>query len=265
MNKPWEAYMKPFRIFGNLYFVGTYKASSHMIDTGDGLILIDTGYPQQLYLVLEGVRELGFNPRDIKYIVHSHGHYDHIGGTRALVELYGAKTYIGAGDVDYVDGTLDLTWARELGQEYHEAFAPDYAINDGDIIKLGETRIKCVSTPGHTPGTTSFFFDVKDGNSTLRAGMHGGVGVKSMLKGFLDKYGLSYECRDAFFGGLEKVKDEKVDIFIGNHVWNNDTLGKYKRMQTEKENPFIDKTEWPRFLDSCREKLLAELKNESAG
>ena len=142
MKKPWESYMKPFRIIGTVYFVGCYKASSHLIDTNDGLILIDTGYPQNLYQVIENIYALGFNPHDVKYIIHTHGHYDHCGGTKAFIELYGAKTFIGKGDENYVNGKEDLTWARELGYEYEEMFEADYIMNDGDVITLGNTSIK---------------------------------------------------------------------------------------------------------------------------
>lgn len=80
---PWEGYMPPFRIWGNIYFVGTSPASTHIIDTGEGLIMIDSGYQHSLYLVLENMRKLGLDPMDIKYIVHTHGHIDHCGATRA--------------------------------------------------------------------------------------------------------------------------------------------------------------------------------------
>ena len=105
---PWEGYVKPFRIFGNLYFIGTHPASTHLIDTGDGLILIDPGYPLSLYLVLENMRELGFSPYDIKYIINTHGHYDHCGATRALAELTHAKTFLGAADLSFVNGDTAL-------------------------------------------------------------------------------------------------------------------------------------------------------------
>ena len=65
LNQIWNTYMTPFRIFGNLYFVGTKPASAHLIDTGDGLILLDSGYPETLYLVMDGIRELGFSPYDL--------------------------------------------------------------------------------------------------------------------------------------------------------------------------------------------------------
>ena len=173
---PWEGYVEPFQIFGNLYFVGTVPASTHLIDMGEGLIIIDPGYPQSLYIVIDSIYRLESQAMDIKYIVCTHGHYDHIGAVKALQELTGAKTFIGKEDADYANGKVDLTWAKELGFEYKEAFKPDVLLSHEDIIELGNTKILCKSAPGHTTGTIAFFFDVMDGKRTLRAAMHGGVG-----------------------------------------------------------------------------------------
>ena len=244
---PWEGYVKPFKIFGNLYFVGTIPASTHLIDTGDGLIVIDPGYPQSLYIVINNITELGFSVKDIKYIIITHGHYDHLGAARALKELTGAKTFIGKEDVSYANGTEDLTWAKELGAEYYEAFEPDILISHNDVIALGNTKILCKDAPGHTPGTKAFFFDVSDGKTTLRAAMHGGVGMNSMKRRFLDRYGLSTEIREKFVPAIESFMEEKVDILLGNHVGNNDTVGKGSEI-TEDFNPFIDDTAWKKFL-----------------
>ena len=256
MDSPWKEYMEPFRIKGNLYFVGCHAASSHLIDTGDGLILIDTGYPQNLYLLINSIYKLGFSPYDVKYIIHSHGHYDHIGGTKAFCELTGAKTFIGIGDENYVNGKVDLTWASELGFEYHEAFEPDFIMNDGDIISLGNTNIEIVSTPGHTPGTVSLFFDVVENEKTYRVAMHGGVGINSMMSDFLDKYKLSYDCRQKFISGINKVIEREVDIFIGNHVWNNKTDLKYKSLIEGNRDAFVNKDEWKQFLNTCKDEVL---------
>ena len=245
---PWEGYTKPFKIFGNLYFVGTVPASTHLIDTGDGLIVIDPGYPQSLYLVINNICELGFKIKDIKYIIVTHGHYDHLGAVKALKELTGAKTFIGKEDASYANGTEDLTWAKELGADYYEAFEPDVLISHNDVIELGNTKILCMDAPGHTPGTKAFFFDVTDGKTTLRAAMHGGVGLNSMKKPFFDKYGLSTDIREKFVPAIKTFINEKVDIFLGNHVRNNDTIGKGSRI-TENENPFIDDTAWKKFLE----------------
>lgn len=256
--KPWEEYMEPIRICEGVYFVGAHCGSSHLIDTGEGLILLDSGYPQTLYQVIANMQKLGFDYRDIKYIVHSHGHYDHLGGTKALVELTGAKTFLGEADRDCANGKLDLTWASEIGYEYYEAFEPDVLLRDGDIISLGKISIRCVSTPGHTPGTMSFFFDVVDGGKTYTCGMHGGVGVNSIKKDFLDRYGLPYSWRQDFLDSLKKVREEKVDIFIGNHVGNNKTgeKGKQLREHPELGNPFIDPTLWKPFIDKCTARVL---------
>ena len=250
--KPWEGYMEPFCIFGNLYFVGTTFVSSHLIDTGSGLVLIDSGYPQCTYLTLENIRRLGFDPYDIKYLIHSHGHYDHIGGTRAIVELTGAKTLIGRPDRDYVNGTLDLTWAKELGYEYFEMFEPDILLDDGDTLKCGITEFEFIATPGHTPGVMSIFFNVTDGKNTYRAGMLGGAGMNSMKLAFLDKYGLPHSLRCDFLNSLEKVRSERVDIVIGNHPGDVATKEKHERILSGEKNPFLDPSAWHRRLDYCK-------------
>lgn len=256
MYTPWTEYMEPFKIKGNLYYVGCYAASSHLIDTGDGLILIDTGYPQNLYLLINSIYKLGFSPYDVKYIIHSHGHYDHLGGTKALCELTGAKTFIGAGDETYADGTDDLTWAKELGYgEYYEKFTPDVIMHDGDIIELGNTKIEVISTPGHTPGTMSIFFDIEEDGNTYHVAMHGGVGINSLTKDFLDKYSLPYSLREDFIKGIDKVIDRDVDIFIGNHVWNNKTDERYQKLIAGDKDAFVDKEQWKKFLEGVKKEF----------
>ncbi|MBQ8893439.1 MAG: MBL fold metallo-hydrolase [Clostridia bacterium] len=262
---PWEGYIKPFCIFGNLYFIGTHPASTHLIDTGDGLILMDPGYPLSLYLVLENMRALGFSPYDIKYIINTHGHYDHCGATRALAELTGAKTFLGAADLSFVNGETDLHLGAEKSDPaycFMEIFTPDVLLRDGDHIVLGNTDILCKAAPGHTPGTMAFFFNVTDGKQTLRAAMHGGVGMNSMNKPFLEKHGLTTETRDQFVPAIMTFIDEPVDIHLGNHVGNNDTEGKAARI-TEAENPFIDPTAWKKFLLSCIEKWESMVQEEA--
>ncbi len=261
---PWRGYTEPFCIFGNLYFVGTVPASTHLIDTGEGLILIDPGYPQSLYLVIDNIYRLGFTPHDIRYILITHGHYDHLGGAKALQELTGAKTLIGREDAAYASGKVDLTWARELGTTYYEAFEPDILLGSGDTLRLGNTEILCRAAPGHTPGTLAFFFDVTDGTCILRAAMHGGVGTNSMKKAFLEEYGLSHETRDHFIPAIDALIDEHVDILLGNHTWNNQTVEKGRRI-TPDSNPFIDPDAWRSFLTSVKAQYRAMLEKEQAG
>ena len=255
MKEPWNGYVKPFRIWGNLYFVGTEPASTHIIDTGDGLIMLDSGYQQSLYLVLHNMHLLGFNPLDLKYIVHTHGHIDHFGATRALVELTGAKTFLGAPDREYANGEFDLSYAKELSMEFTETFEPDVLIHDGDTIELGNTKITAVATPGHTPGAMSYFFDVTDGERTFRAGLHGGMGINTLSREFLDSYNLPYSLREEFKNSMLRLNEEKVDIFLGNHMQHNDTLGKAERLEKGEVDAFVDSDEWYKYNLWCIENL----------
>ena len=238
--------MKPFQLAGNVYFVGTYRASSHLIDTGDGLILIDTGYAETADVVIESVGALGFDIRDVKYILHSHGHHDHTDGTPKILELTGAETFLGEGDVKYITG-----------------WTPDHFYQDGQVISLGNTNILCVATPGHTEGTFSFFFDVVIDGKTYRAGMFGGAGTKQLKKNYLNNRNCSWLNRGLYFQSVERLKKEHVDIFLGNHTWNNQTKENYERMQDSPINPFVDSTKWMPFLEQCEKNAETIMLQES--
>ena len=235
ITNPWEGKMEPFKIIGNVYFVGTFQASCHLIDTGDGLILIDPGYSNALYLVVRSIYELGFNPKDIKYIINTHWHWDHSEATAAMADLSGAKTLIGYND-------------EEKARRY---FIPDILIKEGDTLTLGNTTISFMETPGHTRGTISFFFNTEDNGKIYRVGMFGGAGVNTLTQGQFDYDG----CREDYRNSLHRLQKEKVDVFIGNHVWNNDTAVKGKLLLKTGENKFIDNNLWHEFLDFCEKRL----------
>lgn len=235
IENPWEGKMEPFRIIGNVYFVGTFQASCHLIDTGEGLILIDPGYANTLYLVIRSIYELGFNPKDIKYILNTHWHGDHTEATKEIVDLSGAKTLIGRGDA-------------EKAQKY---FVPDILLKDGDILELGNTKISFMETPGHTKGTVSFFFDMEENGKIYRVGMFGGAGANTLAQGKFDYDG----CREDYRNSLHRLQKEQVDVFIGNHTWNNDTTVKGELLLKTGENKFIDGEVWYQFLSFCEKRL----------
>ncbi len=235
ITNPWEGKMEPFRIIGNVYFVGTFQASCHLIDTGEGLILIDPGYSNTLYLVVRSIYELGFNPKDIMYIINTHWHGDHTEATAAMVDLSGAKTLIGRDDEEKVKRYFD----------------PDILIGEGDTLSLGNTTVSFIETPGHTKGTISLFFNTEDDGKIYRVGMFGGAGANTMAQGHFDYDG----CRKDYRNSLHRLKKEKVDVFIGNHVWNNDTAVKGELLLKTGENKFIDVNIWHEFLTFCEKRL----------
>jgi len=241
--------------------VGTKPASTHIIDTGAGLIMIDSGYQHSLYLVLENMRKVGLDPMDIKYIVHTHGHIDHCGATQALVKLTGAKTFLGEPDRDYVNGVLDLSWAKELDLELEE-FEADVLVNDGDTITLGNTTLTAIATPGHTPGAMSYLFEAEQDGRKLTACIHGGAGLNSLKKSFLDQYGLSYDCREDYFRSVDRLEKINADIYLGNHVGQNQTPQKYQRLLAGDKDAFVDPEGLRNFVRQCRKDLQVLIEQE---
>jgi len=246
MNNSIKSDIKAFKMFGNLYFVGSTAVSVHIIETEEGLVMIDTGYPDMYEQILDSMNDLNLDPAKICAIFHSHGHIDHFGCTLRLKALSGAKTYIGRPDNDIVNGKLDLSWTKELELGSFEPFDCDVLIDDGDVFTFGKTKIRCVYTPGHTDGVVSFFVNIEDGDESIIAAMHGGAGINSMTREFLDAYGLSYDCRDKFRKGLHALKNEQVDLVMGNHPQQNDTEDKLQKVLNNQS--IIDPSEWQKVL-----------------
>lgn len=252
--------VEPFQIFGNLYYVGDRDACPYLIDTGDGLILIDTGYGHEVEFLMENIEALGFRVEDIKIIIHSHGHYDHFGGTEVIKKRSGAKVYM---------SRVDTQLLREMPERalmLHSCVKgatipwPDVEVEDGDHIRLGNTDIRCVLSPGHTFGTLSFFFPVTDGERTLQVGYWGGTGMLSMYKAYCAWYHLPQTKCQAMLETIDKLRRERVDITIGNH-WGQCAMGRKRKQMREDPgvNPYIDPAYWEAFLDSveenCREMI----------
>ena len=249
----------PFKLSERIWFVGGREVSVHIIDTGDGLIMVDTGYPHMRERIIENMRAVGLDPEDLRLLLITHGHWDHTGSADEYRRRYGAKIAMSRIDSDIARGTLDLSWTSEHGRDPLPPFEPDILIDDGDVLNLGDVSIRCLLAPGHTAGTLALFFDIpQPDGSHLIAGMHGGVGLNSMSREFLERKGLSLDCRDHFREGLQRLSHEHVDIVLGNHPGQTDTEGKLARMLAGKPDAFYDPTEWPRFLKG-REALLDEM------
>lgn len=262
MNKEFISDIQPFMIYENIYFVGSSRVSVHLISTKDGLVMIDTGYPDMYEQIINSIHYLGFSPEDICAIFHSHGHIDHFGCTQKFKEISGADTYISRIDNDIANGTYDLSWAKELGYERLSPFDCDVLIEDGDIFTFGDVSIRCRLTPGHTDGTLSLFITVGSGEEKIIAAMHGGIGINSMTSGFLKAYNLPFTCRAVFKQGLHDLADEQVDLVLGNHPNQNDTPGKLAKVLSG-EN-VVDKNEWKNFLINTEKMFYKHIGSENA-
>lgn len=242
-----------FRMYGNLFFVGSRKVSVHILKTEVGLVMIDTGYPDMYDQILDSMHSLGLNEKDICAIFHSHGHIDHFGCTLRLQAVSGAKTYISRIDNEILNGTYDLSWATELKLPREKPFNCDHLVKNGDIFTFGSTQIRCRLTPGHTDGVLSFFIPLQDHGESIVAAMHGGIGMNSMRGAFLQRYGLPLTCRDRFRKGLHALAEEKVDLVLGNHPGQNNT--EQKREAVLAGRSIVDPAEWQQFLHTCEKRL----------
>ena len=236
----------PHKKVGNLYFVGTEKASSHLIDTGDGLILIDVGFESTADVVIESIGMLGFSPSDVKIILLSHGHSDHSEGAKKIRDLTGAKIYMFEQDLRYLGGK----------------YLPDEYFTDGQIIKLGNTEILCLHTPGHTAGTASFFFNIYEDGKAYRAGSFGGASANQLRKPFLDKRDIPYRMRGVFLESIQRLKNEHVDVLVGNHASQDKTKEAYEIIASGGKNPHIDSSKWLKFLAKCEKHLESVIEEE---
>ena len=250
-TNPSTAYIEPFKIADNLYYVGDKKVCVHLIDSGDGLILIDSGYPCSTHMLIDSIWRAGFDPKNVGYIIHTHGHWDHFGASEEFRNMYGTRLAISRVDGERIAGTNVSSEAFPLIRvpEF------DYFIEDGEIFELGRVKIRCVLTPGHTDGVLSLFFEVTDNGKTYLAGMFGGAGVNAIK--------LPYICRNKRLGdpirqmlnSIERIWNEPVAIHLGNHPGNNKTLEKRERQLEEGGNPFVDPDSWRTFLCELRLKI----------
>jgi metallo-beta-lactamase class B len=250
-DRPWEVAIEPFKVAPHVYYVGNTWVGAYLIDTKDGLILIDSTMHNQVYLVFESIRKLGFDPRNIKMLLLSHAHYDHCGGVRPIIEYTGAKLYMGKEDVYFLTERPDLIFTE--GYAFGK-FQADYYYDDNKPITLGDMTIHTIHTPGHTPGTTSFFFEDKDEYGiAYRCGLHGGIGLNTLADDLLKESGWSVSIREDFLNDLLKLRDRKIDITLGSHPNQVHMLERVNKI-SKTYNPFLDKTVWPKLMD---ERVLA--------
>ena len=241
---PWNYAVLPFPIADHVYYVGNRWVGSFLLDSGDGLILIDCGMPQTLYLLFDSICALGFDPHDIRIILISHAHYDHAGAAEAVRRYSGARLYLGKEDVPFI-GHPELLLSEPC-------CCPDFQVDacyEADMpIELGRFSIKAVHTPGHTPGTHSFFFHAEVERNPVLCGMHGGLGFNTMTDEYFNKTGLPCTLREDFLHGLESLRKLPVQLAIGSHPSVIKMLETYQT-RTPGVNPFVNLSTWKWLMD----------------
>jgi len=161
-------YIEPAKVFDNLYFVGSKIHSSWALTSSEGIILIDTlwTYNSEEEIV-GGLKKLGFDPAKVKYVIISHAHPDHVGGAKLMQDRFGSRIVMGGPDWDSIERSVN---GYPLGKPKRDIVA-----DDGQKITLGDTSVTLIATPGHTPGTLSMIFNVKDNGKPLTVAYSGGT------------------------------------------------------------------------------------------
>ncbi len=240
----------PFRIFDDVYYVGTDWVSAYLIATEDGLILIDALYGEFTDRAVEGIRRLGFVPGDVRYVLVTHGHYDHAGGARRLQETLGARVGMTAADWALVES------GRESKEHPFEPPRRDLVLRDGDAITLGGTTVNVRVTPGHTPGVLSLEFPVRDGDHTHRAFVFGGIGLN-----------FSGEARTRqYIESVRRIRAlEGIEVNLTNHPGSERIFERAAVLAARgpgEPHPFVSRDDFVAWLENLESRARRKLEEE---
>lgn len=217
LEHPWKYAVPAYKAAPHVWQVGGQDdVCAYLLDSGEGLILIDTGYRASFYLLIDRIWRAGYDPKQIKKILLSHWHWDHVNGARYLQELTGAEVWISS-----IDEEQHQLWKDRTDPLPMVDYKVDHFYDDSTTIDLGRFSIHTRLTPGHTPGATSFWFDDTDETTgeIFRCAMHGGIGVGLMAKSYLEENGLSLELPHIFIKDCLELADSwKADICLPSHL-----------------------------------------------
>jgi len=226
----------PHKIVANIYYVGTNSLASFLVTTPQGHILINTSYERTVPIIKSSVEKLGFKFTDIKIILGSHAHGDHMEGDALAKELSGAQVMAMAEDVP----------ALQRMQPGGKAHPIDKVLHDGDEVNLGGTTLHALLTPGHTRGCTTWTMDVQENGKPLRVVIIGSLGVNPgfVLVNNKDAPQIVEEFERAY----KVMRSLRADVPLGSHPGMYNMAEKYARIG-KGPNPYIDPAGYKTELD----------------
>lgn len=253
----WNTPTEPFRIIDNVYYVGTDGLSSFLITTPQGHILVDTVMPEATSQIKASIEKLGFKVSDIKYIVNTHAHIDHTGGLAELKQASGAQMIAGEADKPLLEGGY-YPGAKEVKELDFPPVKVDRTVRDGDTVTLGNVTLTARETPGHSPGCTSWAFNVKDGDATRSVLIFcSGTVALNRLVGNPTYPGIVDDYKKTF----ARAKDMKVDILLAPHPEMFKMPEKRAKIAAGAPNTFVNPGEFNTYaatLEKAFEDALAK-------
>jgi len=256
-NESWTKDYQPFRIVGNLYYVGTFDLASFLITTPKGHILINSGLAESVPMIRSHIEALGFKFLDIKILLATHGHFDHVAGMAEIKKLTGAKMMIESGDAQILSdgGNSDYVFGGK-GKTF-EPVKADRLLHDNDTVRIGGMEISVLRHPGHTKGACSFLFDVKDSSRSWRV-------LIANMPTILDQTKLSGmpgypDVAKDYAYTLESLEGIHFDIWLSSHASQFGLNDKRKPGDGYHPETFIDPDGYRSAIDHLKEEYLKRL------
>ena len=254
----WTEPFPPFRIAGNLYYVGSKGLANYLITTPHGNILINCDLPANVPMIRESIEKLGFKFADTKILLISHAHWDHDAGCAAIQKMTGAKYMVMDADVPVVEsgGKADFQYGNVADELYPPAKV-DRVLHDGSEVKLGDTVLVAHLTPGHTKGCTTWTMKVKEGGKEYDVVI---VGSPNVNPGYKLVNNAAYpQIAREYERNFRVLKSLHCDIFLGAHGSYFGMEEKYAEKRAGAKNPFIDSEGYMKFITETENHFREEL------
>lgn len=261
-NSNWVKPIKPYRVVGNIYYVGSEGLSAWLITSSEGHILLDSGPSAEGGKLIErNIRTLGFQLSDVKFLINTHAHYDHAGGMAQLkADIPTAKVWASRQDEPALEQGHHIG-DNSNGPTPFPAVKVDRGFGDETKLKLGETTLVAHLTPGHTPGCTSWTMAVTEKGRPLNVTFPCSLSVAgNVLVGNKEHRNIVADYRSSFL----KMRTLPTDVMLPSHEEQGDLLAKRQKMLRGDPNAFIDPSELGRFVDGYETRFNQELARQQA-
>jgi metallo-beta-lactamase class B len=256
----WNQPFEPFRIIGNVHYVGTNELGVYLVTSPQGHVLIDGGFAETAPLILDSIRALGFKPEDVKALLTTQAHMDHVGSMAGLKAATGAKIMIMEQDVPMMvsGGKGDFAFGDTF---MFPPVAVDRVLHDRDVVRVGDIQLTARLTAGHTKGCTTWTMIVHEDGKPLHVVFPGSLSVNPPVRLLKDP---SYPgIADDYQRSIALIRTLPADVFLGAHAGFFGLREKAARLrQGERPNPFIDQAGCRTWVDGMERQFRSRLDNE---
>ena len=271
LNDPKAQYIEPYQAFDNVYFVGVCWVSAWLIKTSEGVVLIDTLHEPHVDQLIANIRKVGVDPADIKYVLMTHGHFDHVGGAYKLKPMTKARFVMTQTGWDEAIKSAQASQAAPRPPPGPNAPPPpwqmieqDKVVKDGDVIGMGDNAFEVFATPGHTFGTASYAYKARDGVSTYNAFTVGGLGLNAIEN---SRQVEAYIASVKRIEQLVKQPTDPINVHLTTHPFSTGLTEAKDAIRTRKPgamHPLVDPAGFAKQLAELRrgaeERLVIEQK-----